>query len=604
MDNKIYGIDLGTTNSCISILERNRPRVIPVDGNGIVPSVVSLDGERFLIGRQALNRSLAFPEESIKSVKRLMGGDSAIKLGKESFRPEEISAKILGFLVSEAKKLEGHEVRKAVITVPAYFSDAQRRATVEAGTLAGLKVERIINEPTAAALFYDQVQVKSADQDKGFTHTLVYDLGGGTFDVSVLRLGEIIEVISSTGDSRLGGDDFDSLLTRLLLDHIREKHGVDLSDYPPATARLAFAAEKAKIELSTKAKALIEEGFIPVKGGRKTVAVSLEITRTELEQLSGHLIAKTLDFVEKALKEAALASDSIDRVIMVGGMTRMPLITQALSKVFGQSQMPAVDPDLSVANGAAIQGGIINGEAIDQILVDVTSHTLSLAAISGDHLRCVPIIPRNTSIPASRSRIFYTMADDQKKVLLRIYQGESEKPSENSIIGLENLRLAPSPRGTQLEVEYSYDLNGIVHIVAEQRGYGRKAELNIDSRNPSEISMDDDDDLSDGFFKGIFGNSGFDDDDDDYGDEDEDDFAFTGDEDGPDPDDGGQASKPVVNFIIRQAENILEGPVLGGQDKDDLSGLLAEYREALGQAEPDDDAIDALETRLSDLIER
>ncbi|MDR1050830.1 MAG: Hsp70 family protein [Deltaproteobacteria bacterium] len=488
MSDIIFGIDLGTTNSCISFLDeknQNRPRVIPVDGNGIVPSVVSLDGEEFLVGRRAYNRAIAYPDQSVRSVKRLMGSNLPVTMNSRIFRPEEVSAKILGYLMEETKRLEGLEVERAVITVPAYFSDSQRRATIEAGQLAGLDVVRIIHEPTAASLFYDMVKVSGNEDDgRKWSNALVYDLGGGTFDVSVLRMGDIIEVVSSTGDTKLGGDDFDQLLVVRLLENIKKNHDVDLSNHPPAMARLRNAAEKAKIALSEKASYLVEETYIPVPKGDRTVDVSMEFLRTEVEKMSERLINKTLEFVSIALKEASLTPSSIDRVILVGGMTRMPIVTQALTQIFGQSQLPAVDPDLSVANGAAIQGGIITGVGTEQILVDVTSHTLSVEAMCYDSLKCVPIIPRNTSIPATRSRIFYTSMPGQQVAKIRIFQGEGEDPEDNNVIGVKNLSLSASPQGTEILVEYSYDKNGVVHVVAEQRGYSRKMELKIDSRNP------------------------------------------------------------------------------------------------------------------------
>lgn len=635
MSEAIYGIDLGTTNSCLSVLENGRPRVIPVDDTGVVPSVISLDGGKILAGRKALNRSLAFPEFSCRSVKRLMGSETKVVLGKKEFRPEQISGHILGYLISEAKKLEGRSVKKAVITVPAYFSDAQRRATREAGQLAGLEVARLINEPTAAALFYDLVNVGDKASDSPVTdwkHALVYDLGGGTFDVSVLRLGDIIEILASTGDTNLGGDDFDSLIAGLLVESIQEHGGPDVSSYPPAMARIRFAAEEAKRKLSELGTVMVEEPSIPTGSGGATASLSMELTRTALETLTEKLIERTIDLVDDALKESRLIPRDIDRVILVGGMTRMPIITQELSKIFGNAQLPAVDPDLSVAHGAAVQGGIITGENPDQILVDVAAHSLSLVALDEDELKCTIIIPRNTAIPTKRARVFYTMVHNQEIVQLRIYQGESEDPGKNKLIGHKILHLAPAERQCPIEVEYSYDLNGIIHVVAKQRGYGRKVELEIDSRNPDlnsqqnlfsqdahikgvgghakdEVAVDDDDDQPSGGGDGDHeqGESFQGGQDDDYGEDEKwaDENGEEGDEgDGEegDEDDDDDDSGRRINLVIRRAESILASNPSGQPELEALASALELYRQAL-ETSDDEALIDQLEDKLMSLIE-
>lgn len=564
-DDKIYGLDLGTTNSCLSVLEDGRPRIVPIDGSGVVPSVVSLDGQNVVVGRRAWNRAAAFPEVTVKSVKRLMGGGQKVALGSREYRPEEISALILGYLAEEARRLEGLRVKRAVITVPAYFSDAQRRATLEAGELAGLKVERIVNEPTAAALFYDQIRLGGEEAVGPWKHALVYDLGGGTFDVSILRLSEIIEVLTSLGDTRLGGDDFDARLVSRLIGEIREQGGPDLSGFRPALARLGPVAERVKIELSERGTARVEETGIPVPSGRP-VTLSTEISRSEFEGLTAHLLERTLDFVDQALAEARLQAGDIDRVILVGGMSRMPAVGLRLTGMFGGARMPAVDPDLSVALGAAVQGGLITGENLDQILLDVTAHTLSLAALSPSsrRLECEPVIPRNTPVPAVRSNLFRTISDGQKLVELKIYQGESRRPEDNILIGRTDLELTPAEAHCPIEVEYSYDLNGLVQVRAEQMGYSRRTALVIDSRNPQGLASQ----------------------------------ALELLDEGGEPAADQTPAGAGINFAIRKARSRLEK--LAGPDRDILAGLLARYQAALA-AEADD--LDDLEDELLNFMD-
>ncbi|MDR3333091.1 MAG: Hsp70 family protein [Synergistaceae bacterium] len=561
MSEKIYGIDLGTTNSCISVIEDGHPRVIPIEGDGIVPSVVSFDGREILVGRKARNRAVAFPEQSICSVKRLMGKPVELKLGDKTYEPEDISSMILRYLCDEARRLEGRDVRRVVITVPAYFSDAQRRAAIDAGSKAGLSVERIINEPTAAALFYDHVNLKSRSSGSSWKHALVYDLGGGTFDVSVLRMNEIIEVLSSTGDTQLGGDDFDRCLVDLALETLNEGGAPDLSEYAPALARMSIAAENAKIRLSSKATALIEETNIPTPDGHGCT-LSLEISREEFVSLTSRLLERTLDFVRKALDEAKLRASDIDRVLLVGGMTRMPVVSAMLSSLFGDASMPPVDPDLSVSQGAAIQGGIITGENVEQILLDVTSHTLSLAAWNEytDKTLCVPIIPRNTPIPANRARQFWTSVHNQKIARLEVYQGESEEPEDNTLIGKTELRLARSEAETPIIVEYAYDLNGIIHLMAEQKGYSKRTEVRFDSRQPQisrhqELEIMDDDEEDEEMLR--------------------------------------KQSSPI-NFVVHRARELLK-TMPDGADKGTFAALAGRYEQALLE---DSDEIDDLEDEL------
>ena len=392
---------------------------------------------------------------------------------------------------------------------------------------------------------------------------MVYDLGGGTFDVSILRIGEIIEVLASTGDTRLGGDDFDKCLVDEMMEHIKEKGGPDLEGYVPAAARLAAVAEEARITLSEKATVLIQETQIPAPRGKgvKYCSVSMEFSREELEDMTESLVNRTMASVDKALEEARLTPDRIDRVLLVGGMTRMPIIASRLEAMFGAARLPVVDPDKSVGNGAAIQGGIISGENCEQILVDVTPHTLSLASLNNTiippELQCAPIIPRNTQIPTTRARTFYTIHHHQKEVSLVVYQGESKYPRENTLIGKTNLKLTPAEVSCPLAVEYSYDLNGIVRLVAEQKGYSRKTEVRIDSRNPKLFDSQDLEEL---------------DETDDYETEE---------------------SSPV-NFVIQRARAVID-KMEAGDEREAIIELLRRYEKSLSD---DDDTVDENEDAL------
>ncbi|MDR2387676.1 MAG: Hsp70 family protein [Deltaproteobacteria bacterium] len=590
---KIYGIDLGTTNSCLAVLD-GQPRVIPIDGNGIVPSVVSFDGSNTLVGRLALNRSLAFPEQSVRSIKRLMGTDQSLKINNQTYKPEEISAIILKYLCQEAKKLEGLEVNRVVITVPAYFSEAQRRATMAAGQLAGLTVERIVNEPTAAALFYDLLSVKSKDPGDGkdWRYSLVYDLGGGTFDVSVLRMGEIIEVLASTGDTHLGGDDFDAQLTNYFISHI-EGSSVDLLNYRPAMARLNFIAEKAKMELSSRGITSVDETMISGPG-RRDYSLSLSISRSEFEDLTSQLVNNTLKFVDQALAEAGLLASDIDRVLLVGGMTRMPIIAEKLSAIFGQAQMPILDPDLSVAKGASVQGALITGENVEQVLVDVTAHTLSLMANNENHEAvCVPIIPRNTPIPTTRSQLFSTAVAHQEMGLLAVFQGESRQPKDNDFIGSTPFYLNSEALRSTIEVEFSYDVNGMIHLVAEQKGHKRRLAIDLDSRNPySSAGVVTDFASLPRNFREFFE---IDDDDDDDQSQAEDLIDVME----PEPASQDEGAEQKWNFVLKRAHNLLSS-MEDGEEKIKLADLTKRYYKAINE---DSDNLDDLEDELLNLMD-
>jgi len=572
---QIFGIDLGTTNSCIAWLNNGKPEVISIGEDPIVPSVVSFHGDEIIVGHRARNRALLHSEDTVSSVKRIVGLQDAIPLRDRTCSPEEVSAHILGYMKAQAEEACQTEVQRAVITVPAYFSDAQRRATQKAGELAGLRVERIVNEPTAAALFYEYLGLEDlSDRERNI---LVYDLGGGTFDVSVLRMGEITEVLASRGNTRLGGDDFDQAVVDRCLERIREEHGRDLRGHKPALARLKHAAEVAKITLSSHPFAQIREPMLPVSD-TESIDFEMELSREELEADVHSYLETTRHEVHQALKEAGLKPGDIHSVLPVGGSTRIPAVAQLLEEEFGSSKLPAVDPDLSVAKGAAIQGAIIDGSRVNQILIDVTSHSLSTAALVDASKRlfeCIPIIPRNTQIPVTRSEVFYTVSDYQKRVEISVYQGESPEPEENDLIGTIDLALTPAPVNCPITIEYSYDLNGIIRVKAEQKGYSRKREVDLDSslRNQSFVSLDLEEDEEDLLEEDAA--SGF-----------------------SDPE-AGQQSR-VTNYILQKARSLLER-LEAREEQSELQGLIRDYEQAL--LGKDEEAVDEAEESLVEYLE-
>lgn len=572
MSETIYGIDLGTTNSVIARLEQGRTEIIPIENSNLVPSVVSFQEDEILVGQRARNRAILSPEVTVQSAKREMGSGHIYHLQNRDCSPEEVSSHILKYLATEAGRFLGTEIKRVVITVPAYFSDAQRRDTVKAGQLAGLNVERIINEPTAAALFYDQLNMIQS-REKGEENLLVYDLGGGTFDVSVLRVGEITEVLASTGNVHLGGDDFDQKIMDWCLEHIKTEHHQDLRDYPPALARIKDAAEKAKIELSTKAHALIEESFLP-NPSEQTLHLSLELDRIDFENMISEYLQATKKEVKKGIQEAGLEYKDIDRVIPVGGCTRIPAVISLLEEIFGSARMPTIDPDLCVARGAAIQGGIILGSHVDQILVDVTAHTLSTEALvdmTSFKKECVPIIPRNTQIPVVRAKEFLTIAPDQEQILVNVYQGESLEPEKNTLIGSMDLALAPSPVNSPIIIEFSYDLNGIIHVKAEQKGYSRKREVDLDATLKDQIHVDLDIEAED---------------------EPEDLFETN--------EDTSQSESQITNYILHKARQ-QEADLPEGTEKEHLQTLIQDYARALQS--DDEDWVDRAEDLLVDYLD-
>jgi len=482
MTDEILGIDLGTTNSEIAIYRDSRPEVLRDDqGRIILPSVVGLtETGELLVGEEARNQFLLYPERTVRSIKRRMGSDAKVQLGEREYTPQEISAIILSRLKEIAQARLGRPIRKAVITVPAYFSDTQRQATREAGEIAGLEVARIINEPTAAALVYEAAQ----HQGK---RILVYDLGGGTFDVSVVRIEQgVVEVISSHGNNHLGGDDFDHKIVEHVLEHLKLKHGVDVADRPQAMARILRSAEDAKKQLSDHPYARIAEEYLAEHSGQP-VNLDLELSREEYEDMIAPFIEETLGAIHIALESAGLTSSQVDEILLVGGATRTPLIRRRLVEAFGTQPRGEVDPDLCVAMGAAIQGAAMTGTEVSAVLVDVTPYTFGTSALgelNGElyPYHYVPIIPKNTPIPARMSEVFFTVLDEQTDVDVRIYQGENNDALENIKIGEFRVSgLSREPAGNPVIVDLALDRNGILQVSAREKKTGLERRITIDN---------------------------------------------------------------------------------------------------------------------------
>ena len=483
---KIIGIDLGTTNSCVAVMEGGEPVVITnSEGARTTPSVVSFqaNGER-LVGQVAKRQAITNPDKTIMSIKRHMGTDYKVNIDGKDYTPQEISAMILQKLKADAEAYLGEKVTEAVITVPAYFNDAERQATKDAGRIAGLDVKRIINEPTAASLAYGLDKMDSAHK------ILVYDLGGGTFDVSILDLGDgVFEVVSTNGDARLGGDDFDQRIIDYIAEDFKAQNGIDLRQDKMALQRLKEAAEKAKIELSSSTQTLINLPFITADAtGPKHIDMTL--TRAKFNELTHDLVERTIDIMKEALKSGNVSLNDIDKVILVGGSTRIPAVQEAVKNFTGKEPSKGVNPDECVAMGAAIQAGVLTGDVKDVLLLDVTPLTLGIETLGGV---ATPLIERNTTIPARKSQIFSTAADNQTSVEIHVVQGERQMAADNKTLGRFTLSgIAPAPRGIpQIEVAFDIDANGIVKVSATDKATGKEANITITaSTNLSDDEID------------------------------------------------------------------------------------------------------------------
>lgn len=504
---RIIGIDLGTTNSAVAVMEGGSPKVIATaEGRNTFPSIVAFKGDEVSVGDPAKRQMVLNPKTTVNSVKRFMGrkhtdkavkeaakhisyevkagkdGMAVVEIDGKTYTPQEISAKILQKAKTDAESYLGETVTRAVITVPAYFDDSQRQATKQAGEIAGLTVERIVNEPTAASLAYGL-------DKKGTSTIAVYDLGGGTFDISILEIGDgVFEVKSTNGDTFLGGDDFDSTIIDWIIAEFKKEHGSDLSKDPQALQRIKDSAEKAKIELSSAAQTEINQPFITQGSDGQPLHLTMTLTRSKLEELTDELIRRSFKPVEQALKDAKLKPADIDDVVLVGGMTRMPKIQEEVKKFFGKEPHKGVNPDEVVAVGAAIQAGVIGGDVTDVVLLDVTPLTLGLETLGGVR---TALIERNTTVPTSKSQVFSTAADNQTQVEIHVLQGEREMATDNKSLGRFILDgIPPAPRGVpQVEVTFDIDSNGILHVTAKDKNTSKEQKITI--QNSTNLSDDE-----------------------------------------------------------------------------------------------------------------
>ncbi len=470
--NKIIGIDLGTTFSAVAALEGGKATIIPnAEGERTTPSVVAIKNDEIIVGTHARRQAIMDPTHTVRSIKRHMGSDYKVEIDGKEYTPQEISSFILRKLKKDAEEYLGTKINRAVITVPAYFTDAQRQATKDAGEIAGLKVERIINEPTAAALAYGLNKMND--------HTiLVFDFGGGTFDVSILELGDgVFEVKSTNGNNHLGGDDIDEIIMDWLIDDFKEKNGINLREDKAAMQRLKEAAENAKKELSTKRETEISLPFIANKDG-SPVHLNASLSRAKFESMISDILDKLKEPMLKAIEDANMKAEDIDKIILVGGSTRIPAVQNLVEKTIGKTAEKSVNPDEAVALGAAIQGGIIGGDVKDILLLDVTPLTLGIETLGGI---MTPLIKRNTTIPVKKSKVFTTAADNQTAVTIKVYQGERPMANDNKLLGQFDLvGIPPAPRGIpQIEVTFDIDVNGIVHVSAKDLATSKEQSIRI-----------------------------------------------------------------------------------------------------------------------------
>ncbi len=601
----ILGIDLGTTNSEVSIIRDDQIIVIEKDGRKLLPSVVGIDQSgKLLVGHAARNQAILYPERTVKSIKRKMGDDVRITLGDRDYTPPEISAMILRTLKSQAEEYLSQKITKAVITVPAFFNDSQREATKQAGELAGLEVVRIINEPTAAALVYGS---DSADSFSKKTETLlVYDLGGGTFDVSVVRVEDgVLEVLASHGDTHLGGDDFDQLLFDYVCDEFKKKNKFDLRDTPTAASRTMQAVEEAKKILSTEPFAELKEEFIAEKNG-VPLHLDMEISRNGYEEMIHPLLEKTITCLNDALRDAKLHPSDIDKVILVGGASRTPLVHQIIEHRMGTTPHGEIDPDLCVTMGAAVQGGLISGAEVGRVLIDITPHTLGVAALdpgTGFPFLFVPLIKRNTPVPCSRSEVFATHHDNQREVQVEVFQGEADDVRQNVRIGDFLLSgLSKVPQGNQIVCRFDLDISGILHVSATEKRTGLRGDITVENALDERKSENDAEFRKhlDGFFEDV-------------------EFGPVGDSDGEvneeEPEDAGDVGVPA-NLNEKKLEKGWEekyakelatmqrgmkiAPKVSGDDSKEIEVLIKKIVDAMNRRKRDEAV--AAGTELEDLL--
>ncbi len=579
---KIIGIDLGTTNSVLAVIRDGAPVLLPVDGERLLPSVVGIgpDGA-VLVGAAARNQWVVAPERTVRSIKRRMGRGETVSMAGKTYTPQEISAFILARIREAARVALGEGARRAVITVPAYFTETQRQATIEAGEIAGLTVERIINEPTASALAYGYGP--GSDQE---LKVLVYDLGGGTFDVSIIELHSgVVDVLATAGDNFLGGDDFDERLANLLADEFNEAHGIDLRLQHQAWARLLRAAEEAKIELSAGHFADVRLEFVATDAKGQPLHLRREVSREAFEELIADLLGRTVELVRRALDDAKLAPHEIDRVLLVGGSTRIPAVWELMTSQMGQEPHIEIDPDAAVALGAAVQAGIIAGEEIDAILVDVTPYSLGIesAQLAWDgRVRAdlfAPVVRRNTTIPVRKSELFTTLFPGQDKIHIKVYQGEKAVASENTLLGeflVENLTANRADGLSEVTVSFALDVNGILDVAVEDRGSGKRTSARLKASrqrlSPDEIAasqakLAETWDLASAAVAG-----------------EGDDLALD----------------PGVAALLDRAQRALEDPGLAAGLADDLAATVADIRQAVAWG--DDERVERYCDALIDLL--